>query len=330
MGKKRPVIILILAFIWLFMTGCQPVAFTKIPDGASVLAVLNAREQTVSFLNAESGKNIATWKPDFTFARMLLTSSHTVLLYGKNAEDVRMLDMRTGKQTGVWKTGKGIANATLSTSGDEIYFADKLHGTVRIYTTAGQQKDEIKVGPSPFTMMEDKAHGKLYVMDLQDANMREIDLATSQVVRTFRLNESPMGGLLAADRGELWIGGHGRGDFPEEEVSVFSSETGQKLRNIHAPFMPVEFVRYGKDVLFVLSHGSNTLRRIAMDTGQSTGELALGANPFGMVSDGRLLYITSYESNQIYVVDPKTMRTLKVLRAGDGPIQMFVREGDGQ
>ncbi|ERI09340.1 YncE family protein [Aneurinibacillus aneurinilyticus] len=330
MGKKRPVIILILAFIWLFMTGCQPITFAKIPDGASILAVLNAREQTVSFLNAENGKSIATWKPDFMFSRMLLMNSHTVLLYGKNAEDVHMLDMRTGKQTGVWKTGKGIVNATLSISSDKIYFADKLRGTVRIYTTAGQQRDEIKVGPSPFTMLEDKTHDTLYVMDLQDARMREVDLATSRVVRTFRLNESPMGGLLAADRGELWIGGHGRGDFPEEEVSVFSSKTGQKLRNVHAPFMPVEFVRYNKDTLFVLSHGSNTLRRIAMDTGQSTGELALGANPFGMVSNGRLLYITSYESNQIYMVDPETMRTLKTLRAGDGPIQMFVREGDGQ
>jgi hypothetical protein len=81
-------------------------------------------------------------------------------------------------------------------------------------------------------MLLDEKKNLLYVVDLQDATLREIALADRRVTRTFRMNESPMGGLLMPDRKELWIGGHGRGDLPEEDVSVFSSETGQKQRTM--------------------------------------------------------------------------------------------------
>jgi len=189
MSKKCPAFGLLLAFLWLALAGCQPSAFARISDSDSVLAVANVREKTVSFLETESGKTVATWKPDFSFARMLLLPDrHTVLLYGKNEEEAHTLD--------------------------------------------GKQKGEIKVGPSPLTMLLDEKKNLLYVVDLQDATLREIALADRRVTRTFRMNESPMGGLLMSDRKELWIGGHGRGDLPEEDVSVFSSETGQKQRTM--------------------------------------------------------------------------------------------------
>ncbi|MFT9846625.1 YncE family protein [Aneurinibacillus sp. REN35] len=330
MRKKRLAFVMMM-LIWIMAAGCQSAALTKVPRDASVLAVANARDNTISFMSIETGEMLAAWKPAFPFDRMLLLPDHhTVLLYGKNGEDARMLNMNSGKEDAVWKTGGGIVNAVLAPDGDAVYLADKQHGSVRMYTLDGNQTSEIKVGPSPFTMIPDLARNRLYVMDLQDAKLREIDLSTKQVVRTSQLNESPMGALLAADRKELWVGGHGRGDLPEQEVSVFSSETGQKKTTVHAPSMPVDFVRIDKDTVYVLSHGSNMLRRINMENGRVTGELALGANPFGMVHDGRYLYIASYESNQIVVVDPKTMRIVKTLRTGDGPIQMFVREGEGK
>lgn len=330
MRKKRLAFVM-MVFICMMTAGCQTAALAKIPQDASVLAVANARDNTISFINIETGERLATWKPDFPFGRMLLLSDrHRVLLYGKNNEQAHVLDMNTGRETALWSTGPGIVNAVLSPGEQAVYLADKRRGSVRIFTASGNETGEIKVGPSPFTMVSDPAQRRLYVMDLQDAKLREIDLDTNQIVRTSPLNESPMGALLAADRNELWVGGHGRGDLPEQDVSVLSSETGEKKASIHAPSMPVDFVRTDRDTLYVLSHGSNTLRRIAMAKGKVTGELALGANPFGMVTDGRYLYIASYESNQIVVVDPQTMRIIKTLRTGDGPIQMFVREGEGK
>jgi DNA-binding beta-propeller fold protein YncE len=314
-------------FLFLLLAGCQTNSLAKIPEGVTVLAVANTRENTISFFRADSGISVASWNPDFSFSRMLLFSDQNkVLLYGKNQASAHVIDMRSGTLAASWNVGEGIVNAVASSNGQDVYLADKVRGTVRVWTIEGQQTAEIKVGPSPFTLIPDETKHRLYVMDLEDSLMRELDMTKGKIVRTFPVGKSPMGGLLLPDREEIWVGGHGGGDVPEENISVFSLRDGKKLRTIQAPFMPVEFVRYGRDTVFVISHGSNMLRRVDVHSGKVTGELALGANPFGMVSNGQHLYISSYESNQIYVVDPKAMRIESTLHAGKGPIQMFVRK----
>lgn len=81
---------------------------------------------------------------------------------------------------------------------------------------------------------------------------------------------------------------------------------------------------------FVLSHGSNTLYRFDIPTGKETGRLQLGANPLGLSAGKKMLYVSSYDSDQVFEVDPETLKVTNTFNVGSGPLQIVVREGVGK
>ncbi|BAU27914.1 YVTN family beta-propeller protein [Aneurinibacillus soli] len=318
----------LLLFLAIGVTGCGFRSFAAVPLEKDVLIVASTQSRMVSFLQADTGEVLAQWKPSFAFNRLLLLPDHhSVLLYHKNEEQAHVIDMRDGQEKAVWKIGTGIVNAVASADGKTIYLADRDRGMVRFYGLDGQERAAVKVGSYPLTIIPDSNGKWIYVYDLHEAKGYTVDAKAGRVTRTFAVNESPMGGLFIPKRQELWVGGHGEGDVPEESITVLNAVTGQKQGEIQAPSMPVEFVQYNEDTVFVLSHGSSTLRRIRVTDRAVTGTLPLGTSPFGMAAGREHLYISSFEGGQVYVVDPKQMKVIKTVRVGGGPMQLFVREG---
>ncbi|WCN39312.1 YncE family protein [Aneurinibacillus uraniidurans] len=327
-GIQMACLIGIMFFLAIGVTGCGFRSFAAVPLEDDVLIVAGTQSRTVSFLQANTGEVITEWKPQFAFNRMLLLPDHhNILLYHKNEGQAHVIDMRDGKEKAVWKIGTGIVNAVASTDGQTIYLADRDHGLLRFYGLDGQERMKVKVGSYPLTIIPDPSGKWVYVYDLHEAKGYTVDAKVGHVTRTFATNESPMGGLFIPKQQELWVGGHGEGDVPEESITVLNAMTGQKQGKIQAPSMPVDFVPYNEDTVFVLSHGSSTLRRIRVTDHAITGTLPLGTSPFGMAMGREKLYISSFEGGQVYVVDPKQMKVSKTVRVGGGPMQIVVREG---
>ncbi|WP_027416595.1 YncE family protein [Aneurinibacillus terranovensis] len=321
--QKLSLIIILFA-----LTACGQQTFPKIANH-SVVIVANVSENSISFIDTTTHKEINRWKPTAPFQRMLLLPNrNTLLLYSKDEENALLVNLVTGRQTGTWNIGKGVTNAVIAADQKHVYFADKATDSVRVWTLDGKETTEYKAGSSPFTLIPSLDGRSVYVFNLNGANVMKIDTENGRISGTYRTNESPMGGVLLEKRKELWIGGHGRGEAPEPYISVFSTETGKKLRSIRAPLMPIEFVPYDKKTVFVLSHGSGMLRRIDTASGQITGELTIGANPFGLVMDDDVLYVSSYDSGQVHMVDLHSLKIIKTITVGSGPTQMIVREGD--
>lgn len=317
--------------LFLLCTSCQFKTFQQIPSETSALVIANVKESSISFVNPDSGTQVAKWKLDFPFNRvMLMPDRSTLLIYGKNNANATLINMTTGRQVGQWKVGEGIVNAVLSSDEKSIYLADKNQNLVFIYDLNGNVKGKIPVGESPFTMIPSPDEKQLYVFHLNGASLSVIDLQTQKVKTTLATNPSPMGGLYISQRDEIWVGGHGVGDVPEKTISIFSLQDGKKKGEISAPLMPVDFIQFDKNTAFVLSHGTNMLYRLDISTGKETGKMQLGANPFGLASDKNKLYVSSYDSNQVFVVDPQSLKVLRTFNVGSGPLQIVLREGVGQ
>ncbi|HBI03293.1 MAG TPA: hypothetical protein DDY49_04590, partial [Paenibacillaceae bacterium] len=62
MFRRRSLLLITFIAIIFFLSGCQFKTFQQVPDQDSVIAVANVRESSVSFINIETGEQLAKWK----------------------------------------------------------------------------------------------------------------------------------------------------------------------------------------------------------------------------------------------------------------------------
>ena len=92
------------------------------------------------------------------------------------------------------------------------------------------------------------------MINYKDTKLSVINLDTRKVEKEFPIQHSSTGALLREDEHEIWIGGHGEGAKMEENVHIYSTETGELKRLLKAPACLLIFMRTIRGSLF-LSHG---------------------------------------------------------------------------
>jgi len=312
--------------LFFMLSGCAKTSFPPIADSLSVVISLDVKAETVTFLNAKNGGKIARWNIDQPFQGGALSpDGRTLFLYGRDLDGVYRYDLATGKPLAEWKTGNGIVSAVPSSDGRMWFFGDSTHHAVLVVDRDGKEIARLSVGRSPMTLLVNRNGTRLYAIDFQDERAWIIDVDRRRVIRSFAVPKFALGGVVRERQGELWVGGHGSGSKVETNIHVYSLRDGRLLRTIAAPVMPVDFVETGRGV-FVLSHGSNTIYQFSKE-GKQLASASVGANPFAMEAAGGRLYIASYDSDEIIVVDEVTLRPLARWKTGDGPLQLLIREG---
>lgn len=312
---------------WFFLlSGCVHPSFPPVAASRSVVISLDVKAGTVTFLNAKNGSKIARWNINEPFQGGALSpDGRTLLLYGRELDGVYRYDLATGKPLSEWKTGSSIVSAAPSPDGRTWFFGDSEHHAVRVVSRGGKEIARLLVGRSPMTLLVNRDGTRLYAIDFQDERASIIDVDRRRVIRSFAVPKFALGGVVREQEGELWVGGHGSGNKVEENIHVYSLQDGRLLRTMAAPVMPVGFAETNRGV-FVLSHGSNTVYQFS-PSGRRLGSVSVGANPFAIEAAGDRLYIASYDSDEIIVVDEATLRPLARWKTGDGPLQLFIREG---
>lgn len=319
---------------WLFalmilglLGGCQTEQYEKIDPNTSLIIVVNLIEKSLSFFNEETRNEIARWEIPFTFTGAItLPDNKTILLYGKHLEEVYLYDLEKGRQVGQWKLGKGIANAKLSSDQSKIYFADQDNDKIIVMSDKGKWISEIYVGDDPLTMLESEQGTQLYVLNFDDPVISVIDVKRNKITNTFPAKQAAVGAVLVESSKELWTGGHGEGDRVENKVTVYSTETGRIKLEIDTPVMPVDLEKLDQ-YIYVVSHGSNQLRKIDMNTKFVESSIEIGANPFDISINNNLIYSVSYDSNELIIVDPKDLKVIDTLETGEGPFQVLFKRG---
>lgn len=314
-----------IVFLCLLLVGCQHQAFPPIPRQMETLISINIKDGSVTFFDLTREKKYAQWEiREPVRGGVLLEQGQELLLYGNELEQVYVYDLATGKRKSEWNTGKGIVSALVSADGKHVFFADGQQQTLRIFNTEGKEEAAIRVGRKPLTLLQTKDGAHVYVIDFHDGKIDAIDVPKRRIIATFSVPKSALGGLVREDAQELWVGGHGSGSTVETNIHVYSFD-GKIKKTIAAPDMPISFVETDNGI-FVLSHGSNTVRKWDK-RGTKAVSLTVGVNPFTMIGGNKYLYIASYDGDVIDVVDQQSLRPVRQYKTGKGPFQLLIREG---
>jgi YVTN family beta-propeller protein len=326
-AAMRAICVLLAVLGILFIHGCEQETLPAVPKQMEVLISVNVNDESVTFFDIQTGRKVTEWKLRKRIkGAVLLPDDRTMLLYGNELDRVYLYDMRTGEEKSEWKTGKGIVGALVSNKGNKVFLADERQKALRIFDLKGKEKAKIEVGNKPLTLLQNKAGTTIYVIDFHNTKAYAVDVGKRRVIRTFSVPKFAFGGLLRDGRQELWIGGHGSGSTVETNIRIYSIKTGALIKLMKAPSMPVSFVETNEGI-FALSHGSNILRKWD-DSGNLKASVTIGANPFIMIGANERLYIASYDSNEIYVVDQRTMKIIARWKTGKGPFQLLIRKGN--
>ncbi|NSL51659.1 YncE family protein [Calidifontibacillus erzurumensis] len=321
-GKRLPIFIILL----FGLTSCQIEKYEPIDSKASHIIAVNLLEKSLSFFDEKTRKEVAKWEMPFTFTGAeLLPDQKTLLLYGKHLKNIYLYDLTTGRKVDQWKIGKGIAKIKTSNDQSKLYLANQEKNTIEVRTLEGEKLKEIKVGHSPLTILENDKRNELYIMNFHDPYMTVIDLNNLEKIKELPAKTAAVGAVVIESLDELWTGGHGSHQA-ENEVTVYSLETGNIKQLIPAPIMPVDLEQLG-NYIYVISHGSNELRKIDIMTKEVVQTIEIGANPFEISIINNLLYIASYDSNEIIINDPVTLEVIETLKAGKGPFQILYKNG---
>ena len=318
---------LLAMIISLFLTGCETKQYQKIESQKAQIIVVNLLESGLSFFDQETKEELARWTMPYTFTgALLLPDNQTLLLYGKQLEKIYLYDSKTGTEVDRWKTGKGIVNVQISNDNSKLFLANQESDKIQVRTVNGEELTEVSVGDDPLTILESKKGNQLFAINFNAPEITVIDSESYEKTKVIQAKPASVGAVLIEPYDELWTGGHGVGHKTENAVTVYSLDTGEIKEEIKAPIMPVDVEKWG-DYVFVVSHGSNHLRKIDIHTKEVISTKEIGANPFKISIINNLIYIASYDSNEIIEVDPITMDIVDTIQAGKGPFQILFKRG---
>lgn len=319
-----------IVIVLILLSSCSNNTFPAISKDLPLLVSVNIKENSISFIDLSSKKEIERWKMEKPYiGGVILPDGDTLLLYGKENATVDLYSLSKGKLINQWETGEGIVAAEVLKNGKEVAFADQAQNAVRFFTLDGKERKRVRVSKNPLTIIEGTKERKLYVISFTQKDVTVIDLDKKSVSKHFPIHpSSAVGALLREDQDEIWIGGHGEGLQTEKNIHIYNVLTGKLLRTIPAPLMPVNFLKVD-DFIYVLSHGTNTLYKIGPE-GHIVKQIKVGANPFVMESFKKDLLIAGYDSNDIHIVDKDDLTIKETIKVGKGPFKLILRESNGQ
>ncbi|WP_026583884.1 YncE family protein [Bacillus sp. J33] len=322
MFKKYWIFILIL--ITPILSSCTEKRLPSIPD-IYLAATVNIKDMTVSFVDLKKMAIAEEWKMEKPYTgALILPDGDTILFYGNQLETADLYSLEQGKKIGSWETGTGIVNGLLLEEGTEAALVDQNLNKIRFFDLNGKELKQIETESDPLTILESKSEQKLFVLSFNNEKLAVIDLQTKEKTDEFTIHPSAAGAWLNEASNEIWVGGHGEGSEIEQDIHVYDSETGELKRTIPAPSMPINFLEKD-DYVYVLSHGSNMLYKLK-ESGEVDASVSIAANPFEMAFAEDKLLVAGYDSNDIHILNPENLKSLKSIKVGEGPFKIVLRE----
>lgn len=297
------------------------------PPSGAVLLVGNKGEDTVSFVDLASGKELgrsATGKAPHEIAISPDGKQAAVVAYGDKTIDLfdvatraklKTIDLtpNEGPHGIAWlKDGRIIVTTERSQS---IAVADPVAGTVSASIKTDQQGTHMIAVTSDGTTA--------YTANIQAGTVTVIDLAGGKKLRDMAVGGHPEGIALSKDELVLWVG-----DLEGSRVQAFDIATFEKLTEVKTGSVPIRVAASPDGKWIVTSNleaGGLTIidaakrvhvRDVALSGEQQAGQVTILFSP-----DGKYLYAAETGTNAVAEVDFATGQVLRRLPAG--------KNGDG-
>lgn len=320
--KKIGVFFVLVSFL---LTGCMGNNYAQIPPKTPFISSVNLKDGTISFINGHSMEVFAEWEIDelFTGALLLPDQDH-IAIYGKKMTTVQIYSLSKGKLVDEWEIGNGIVSIELINDSKELALIDQNADAIHVFSIDGTKLRTKKVGKNPISLYEDEATQRLYVVNFNDGKVSVLNSHSLELVDEIQINPFSTSIIVRSKEEQLWVGGHGEGEVVEENVHIYSLQTGELLESLRAPNMPIKLLSDHNQV-FIVSHGSNKLYKFDVMKNDMQS-LEVGINPFEIEKFQDYIVVAAYDSNEIYLIQPENFTKKNKIKVGSGPFQIIVRE----
>lgn len=317
MSKK--IVLTVLLTLLTIISGCSGKHFDGIDVHQSFVASLNIQEPSIQFFDKE-GKELAKWSLKKAYTGAVLVQKDTILLYGHQLKTADLYKISSGKKVAEIETNIGTTNAIYADQYKQIFLTNSKRNSVTSYDIYGKKLAEQKLGNYPMSMAIDDE--KLYVVNYKDTKLSVLNMQDLTIQDEWSIEKSSHGMAILPKMHTLWLGGHGEGSQPNKTVDVYNLVTGERIKEIDMPLMPVGFYQTNHEVLIV-SHGENILY-VVDEVGNIKWKKEIAANPFAVVAFQKQIIVAGYDDQKLYFINEQQIA--KEVPVEKGPFQLLVRE----
>ena len=242
----------------------------------------------------------------------LASSGGSVWVGGLGSGNVLRLDPATGKVRSRVSIGARVFNLAAA-PGAVWGIANLTNTAARIDTHTGKVTASVPVGNGPYDI--EWGFGSAWVSNALDGTVSRI--TGTKVVKTIKVGVEPNG--LSAIGSYLWVTDHTAG-----KLLRLDPRTNRVTGTVALP--GADWVTGFGGSLYV-SQETNVVARVDARTLKVLGRVKVHRNPLGSAIVSKQLWVPCIDSNDIVIVDPSTMKVVKTIAAGPGPIVVLPAAG---
>jgi streptogramin lyase len=242
----------------------------------------------------------------------LASSGGSIWAGGLAVGDVVQIDPASGKIVRRINVGSRVFN--LASAPGAVWAVANLSSTAtRIDTRSGKVTATVRVGTGPYDV--EWGFGSAWVSNAESGTVSRI--TGQRVVKTIKVGTEPNG--LAAIGRFVWITDHTAG-----KLLRLDPRSNRITGSVALP--GADWVT-GLGASLYVSQEANIVSRVDARTLKVTGVVKTKRNPLGSATVGGKLWVPCIDSGVIDVVDPATMRVVKTIPGGPGPIVVLPAAG---
>src|SRR5438874_9685992 len=266
----------------------------------------------------------------------------------KTADGLGVIDVAARKLIDRWHVGSDPEQFAISKDGRFAFIANEDDATASIVDLdSGQSHGKIKVSEEPEGVGVNPANGEVYVTCEEKGEVFAINPDQQRVIATIETGSRPRSVAFLPDGSRAYVACENRG-----YVGVIDARSHKLLSKIQLPTgslpMGTAVSKDGKELYVSTGRGNavaiidtqkNEVPRspLLSARGEGKGEdsivatIPVGNRAWGIALDpsGSKLYTANGASNDVSVVDLKSRKELRRIKAGDGPwgIAIVPKEG---
>lgn len=227
--------------------------------------------------------------------------------YISNFDTGRLMEMdaQTGKTTRQVKVGTNPKIVTLSPDGKTIYVSNWSSNDVSVVDAESfTETARIRVGTNPRGSDTDPSGKLLFVANFNGGSASVVDTEAMKELKKIPMKRLPRHVTTTPDGQKVLISNMGRGSDAVAMVDIGKQEVEKWIKTGRGP--KVICVTPESRIAFTADYFGNSVSIIDLKKGKVIAAIpGLGKAPCGMdlSKDGKILYVTSWYSNDLWAFD---------------------------
>ena len=237
----------------------------------------------------------------------------------KAADGVGVIDTATLKTVRVIRGVPNPEQIAISPDGKTLYLPNEDAGTVQIVGTDGTLHGSVPVGAQPEGVAVSPDGKLLYVSAEGGGTVATIDTATNKPIKTIPVGDRPRSIAFSHDGKHAYVAVE-----QSAQLVVIDTATGSVTAKVTLPgkdSKPMGVAVSPDDKTVFASTGRGGLLAQVGAGGDLQKTVAVGPRPWGIATDpaGNFIYTANGQSNDISVVDARTMAVVARIKSGGKP-----------